>query len=105
MALTSDKLKELTRQRMDLIREIDKCPNDTSLMERMLCVQTELSKERHTLITNDAAPKPAVQQVAVATKVAEKTITANPIPKGKKAIKPNSTESTSDSSKKLSDFF
>jgi len=101
MALTSDRLKELTRQRMDLIKEIDKCPNDASLHDKMSGVVAELSKERHTLITNDAMPQTPLPMASEESP--KKTVTPVADSKGKKAD--NKGSKKGDSSKKLSEFF
>ena len=101
MALTSDRLKELTRQRMELIKEIDKCPNDPSLHEKMSCVVAELSKERHILITNDAMPETPLPMTAEKD-APKRAITSVAVSKGKK---PDKKISNSESSKKLSEFF
>jgi len=104
MALTSERLKELTRQRMDLIREIDKNPSDTNLQGRMSEVDGELSKERHTLIENDAMPSVSLP-MAAAEEAPKKTAASNLKSKGHKSTKASNKNSESDSSKKLSEFF
>jgi hypothetical protein len=122
MALTSERLKDLTRQRMELIREIDRNPSDANLQGRMSCVDTELSKERYTLITNDneegnrmnsvqqpvpaaapaSAPAPDIEQKLpeLPKKVKVARLKARP-----KAPAPKKGSKNAGKSKKLSEFF
>lgn len=113
MALTSDRLKELTRQRMELIREIDKTPKDAALKEKMDLIVAELSKERHTLITNDCGnyataivPQPDASVKAVPEKILVTTVPVTNIKSmGKKETVSSAKIEKSRGSKKLSEFF
>ncbi len=110
MALTSERLKELTKQRMELIREIDKRPGDESLKERMSLIVLDISKERHSLIAEDAI---SASQIAAASCVSkndeESSLIEEPSAEPKVDDKKNGSVSRkygkTDGSKKLSDYF
>jgi hypothetical protein len=102
MALTSDKLKEMTRRKLELVKGIDRNPCDERLKQELADVEAEISGERHALITNDAelaAPHPAAAPAPIPE------ITPSPKAKGKKEANAGGMASRASGSKKLSDFF
>jgi hypothetical protein len=50
MSLTSERLKELTKKKLELIREIDKNQSNEGLKESLSALEMEISKERAALI-------------------------------------------------------
>jgi hypothetical protein len=102
MALTSDKLKEMTRRKLGLIKEIDKNPCDEALKGQLAALEMEIKGERTKIITDDAevsAPKAAVAQTPVKEDI------PSPKAKGKKETAANGMADRICGSKKLSDFF
>jgi hypothetical protein len=102
MALTSDKLKEMTRRKLGLIKEIDKNTCDERLKGELAALEMEIKGERTKIITDDAevsAPKPVVAEAPV------QKVVPSPKAKVSKDAHSGSADNKVCGTKKLSDFF
>ena len=98
MALTSDRLREFTKKKLELVKAIDRNPSDT-LIQELEMVETEISIERNTIISNDAKPVTAITQATPA--LAMQIPASTSIKRGKRS----QNQDSSTNMRKLSDFF
>jgi len=103
MALTSDKLKEMTRRKLGLVKEIDKNPADETIRDELAAVECEIKSERTKIIADDA--KPTAPDPAVAPISARENQPSQAKAGGKKEATKDSAARKACGSKKLSDFF
>lgn len=50
MGLTSERLAELTRRKQELVREIDKAPDNNLLRENLMIIEGEIKQERRVVV-------------------------------------------------------
>jgi hypothetical protein len=106
MALTSDKLKEMTRRKLGLIKELDKNPCDERLKGELAALEAEIKGERTKIISDDAglaAPHPAAAPTV--SQAVAKEISPSPKAAGKKSADLENKANKVCGPKKLSDFF
>jgi hypothetical protein len=67
VGLTSERLKGLTRRKLELVREIDKAPNNPALREDLALVEAEIKRERIVVVNGPEAisqkPEPEKETV------------------------------------------
>ena len=62
MGLTSSKLGELTKRKLDLIREIDKSSESESLKERLKRIEEKIVVERAVVVNGEPKNEPEAHE-------------------------------------------
>lgn len=70
MSVTSDRLRELTKRKLELIREIDKNSSNEALKDNLKLIEEEISRERTVVVYGRPEEKPAEAPAQANPKVA-----------------------------------